>query len=400
MLIKCQECGLQVSDKALSCPHCGLPFTSSRRAPAKKRRRLPNGFGRITKINQNLRAPYRVTLTVGKTETGRPIGKLLKPQAYFKTYNEAYEALIEYHRNPCSLDSGITVKELYNKWSEEHFKKISENSSKAIIYSWKYCSSTYDMNVSDIRARHIRYCMEEGYVIYGNEKRTASQDIKLRIKYIWNMLLDYAMEYEIVNQNYARTMSTQESRTMLQNAARRGHISFSAEEMQTLWNSTDYPIVKIILIHCYSGWRPNELVKLKLENIDLENWSFKGGSKTTAGINRTVPIHSCIRGFVKDLYEDARKKGCEYLLGGFSYDWYYEHFKDMIRELDLNNSHRPHDCRKQFITMAKEADMNEYAIKRIVGHSIQDLTENIYTDRSLDWLSSEIEKIKVSVTYE
>lgn len=26
MLIKCHECELQVSDKALSCPHCGYPL--------------------------------------------------------------------------------------------------------------------------------------------------------------------------------------------------------------------------------------------------------------------------------------------------------------------------------------------------------------------------------------
>lgn len=29
MLIKCPECELQVSDKAMNCPHCGYPITSS-----------------------------------------------------------------------------------------------------------------------------------------------------------------------------------------------------------------------------------------------------------------------------------------------------------------------------------------------------------------------------------
>ena len=53
--------------------------------------RLPNGFGRITKIrNQKLRKPYRVMVTVGKDHNGRPIGRILKPEGYFKTYNEAY----------------------------------------------------------------------------------------------------------------------------------------------------------------------------------------------------------------------------------------------------------------------------------------------------------------------
>ena len=48
-------------------------------------------------------------ITVGKTETGRSICKPLKPQSYFPTYNAAYEALIEYNKNPYDLDVAITV---------------------------------------------------------------------------------------------------------------------------------------------------------------------------------------------------------------------------------------------------------------------------------------------------
>ena len=48
-LIKCPECELQVSDKALSCPHCGYPMKKesekkSREKSKTKRMRLPNGF--------------------------------------------------------------------------------------------------------------------------------------------------------------------------------------------------------------------------------------------------------------------------------------------------------------------------------------------------------------------
>lgn len=37
--------------------------------------------------------------------------------------------------------------------------------------------------------------------------------------------------------------------------------------------------------------------------------------------------------------------------------------------------------------------MDEYAIKRLVGHTITDLTESAYTDRDLSWLTSEISKL-------
>jgi len=45
--------------------------------------------------------------------------------------------------------------------------------------------------------------------------------------------------------------------------------------------------------------------------------------------------------------------------------------------LQLNPDHRPHDARKTFVTLAKEYNMDEYAIKRIVGHKVKDITEAV-----------------------
>ena len=99
MLTKCPECDLQVSDKAINCPHCGYPLKSNGTKRAKynrKRRRLPNGFGQISELKgKSLRKPYRAMVTIGKTDEGKPICKLLQPIAYFETYNEAYQALVE-----------------------------------------------------------------------------------------------------------------------------------------------------------------------------------------------------------------------------------------------------------------------------------------------------------------
>ena len=43
---------------------------------------------------------------------------------------------------------------------------------------------------------------------------------------------------------------------------------------------------------------------------------------------------------------------------------------------------------------AKKYNVDEYAIKYIVGHEISDITEKVYTQRETEWLKSEIEKIK------
>ena len=413
MLIKCPECELQVSDKALSCPHCGFPLQPNvpvrKTRKSNKRKRLPNGFGQISEIkDRKLRNPFRAMVTVGKKANGRPIVKPLKPESFFPTYNDAYAALVAYNKNPYDLEPSITTLELYNKWTDVYFKSLKSDSSvRTITSAWAYCSSIYDMRVSDIRARHIKGCMDEGTVVdrKGNIK-TPTAGMKARIKSMFNLMLDYALEYELVDRNYARTFNVSEDIIEERERARRGHISFTDEEMKLLWDNADKGgYIDIILIQCYSGWRPQELGLLRIENVDMDNWTFMGGMKTKAGTNRVVPIHTKIRGLVKRRYDEAVSLGSEYLINctdtathrssyKFTYDKYQKRFNKIRDELKLNPQHRAHDGRMQFITMAKKYEVDEYAIKYMVGHSITDVTEKVYTQREFAWLKEEIEKIK------
>ena len=70
-------------------------------------------------------------------------------------------------------------------------------------------------------------------------------------------MLDYALEYELVDRNYARTFSLTDEVAKELDAGRKGHISFTDEEMKTLWDHVnDKQFVDVMLIQCYSGWRP------------------------------------------------------------------------------------------------------------------------------------------------
>lgn len=411
MLIQCPECELQVSDKALSCPHCGYPMqpnvkTRKSRNKNNKRRRLPNGFGQISEIkNRNLRNPFRAMVTVGKTPEGRPICKPLKPESYFPTYNAAYAALVEYNKNPYDLAPAITVKELYEKWSVEYFKTLrGESSVRAVTLAWEYCSSVYDMRVMDIRARHIKGCIDEGIIISKGETRHPTVSTKNRIKSLFNLMLDYALEYELVDRNYSRTFNLSDEIIKELETVKKEHIPFTDEEMEILWDNLDQKkYIDAMLVQCYSGWRPQEVCKLKLDDIDLENWTFKGGIKTQAGIDRVVPIHSKIKEIIIKKYREAEMLGSQYLFNctesnlkkmDFTYKRYKTGFYRVRDELNLNPQHRPHDGRTHFITTAKKYGVDEYAIKYIVGHKVSDITEKVYTKREFEWLRDEIEKIK------
>ncbi len=389
MLIKCPECELQVSDKALSCPHCGFPLVRTQNSPQKRQKahmRLPNGFGQISLIkNKRLRKPYRARVTVGKTSEGRPVCRMLKPEAYFATYNEAYAALVEYNKNPYDLDQFISMNELYEKWSSQYFEKISDSSKRTVTSAWKYCSGIYDLPATELRSRHVKLCMDA----------TTSPNIKARIKSVFILMMDYAVEYEIVQKNCARDFNISEDVLKATDSAKKEHKSFTDDEMRELWKNINDRIVRIILFQCYTGFRPQELGLLKKSDVNITDWTIVGGMKTEAGTNRTVPIHRKIRKIVEI---SMKENDSEYLFAWpdgskMTYDKYRHAFDKTMANINLSTEHRPHDPRKQFITMAKNSGMDEYAIKKIAGHSISDITEKIYTDRNINWLSVEIEKI-------
>ena len=412
-LIKCPECDLQVSDKAISCPHCGYPLdkAAARKPSTTKRPKLPHRFGSITELkNRQLRNPFWARAYVGRNEFGRPILKPLKPKAYFATYNEAYEALYEYNKNPYDLSPDITVKELYEKWTKEYFRNVEDTYVRSIESAWSYCSALYSMRAKDVRARHIKGVMEDGYRIETRGKKKgkkilASANTKTRIKSLFNLMFDYALEYEIVPTNFARTFDVSKDLLKERDENKREHFPFTEKELQKLWDHVDtVKFVDWILIQTYMGWRPQELATLRLDEVDLEKWYMQAGMKTDAGKQRIVPIHTRIRNLVKQNYDFAVSINSPYLFNDkgqthagswkVTYDKYANRFDKALAALEIDPSHRPHDPRKTFITRAKRAGVDEYALKEMVGHSISDITESTYTVRDLEWLREDLEKLK------
>ena len=93
--------------------------------------------------------------------------------------------------------------------------------------------------------------MEEGKAIIKGEERSPTAGIKSRIKSMFNLMLDYALEYEIVDKNYARTFDVSDDIIQEKEKARRGHLPFSEHEMDLLWqNINDIKYVDVVIIQC------------------------------------------------------------------------------------------------------------------------------------------------------
>lgn len=396
-LIQCPECNHDVSDKAISCPNCGYPMntpTSTKpRIRNGKPTKLPNGFGTIYKLPGKRSKPFRAAKT-DKWTLDPSTGKSKQIRitiGYYATREEAMIALANYNEHPYNIQTdSITFAEVYDKWSESYFPTLSNPSSvRTVTAAYAYCSGLYNMRMKDIRTSHL-----EGTVINAD----VGDATKGRIKSLFNMMYRYALAHEICDKNYASLMFVNGS--PIKKDTKKEKIPFSDEELQKLWDNKELiPFADMILIGIYSGWRPQELAILKITDIDTTAGTMKGGLKTDAGKNRIVPIHSLIAPLVEKRIREANTLQSEYLFNDvngqqgtyMTYDKYRHRFDKVMSR--LNMKHSPHETRHTFITKAKANNMDEYILKLIAGHTIVDITEKIYTHRTIEQLKNEIEKI-------
>ena len=338
--------------------------------------KLPNGYGSICKLKGKRRRPWIAKVTKGwdvDVDKGacKPIYGIL---GYFETRQEALQVLADYNQDPYDINSAkVTFAELYEKWSKEHFKDISESRQRGCKSAFSKCAPLHRMKFKDIKTAHLEAVIDNCDV---------GQATKQHIKTLFNQLYKYALKHDVVKKDYSALMDP------VGKYKREKNIEiFTTDEVNTLWENKDIENVDMILVGIYSGWRPSELTELETTNIDFENGTMLGGIKTENGIDRFVPIHPDIISLLKERTKTARTT-----LFNMNYEQYRYAYSKIMKKLGMK--HKPHETRHTFVSKAKEVGVDEYCLKLIVGHSIDDLTERVYTHRQIEQLKSEMDKIK------
>lgn len=368
----------------------------AKRKSTTKHPKLPNGFGRISEItSENLRKPFRAMVTVGKDSEGRPIGKIL---GYYPSWYEAYDALSEYHKNPYELDKEtLTIEALYEKWSRSYFEELtSDSAARTVRTAWLYVTPSFRrLNAASIQPQAMKdFIVRDAQKIENGKTIVASDNIKSRIKSMFNLMYDYAVLSGLVAVNPARQFSLKGIQGKIEKQ-RKDKNPITREHEQQLWDDLEYGCTRMILINIYSTWRPEELIELRKENINLQEMTMTGGMKTQAGTDRLVPIHPKIQELIRYYYD--RSDG-EFLFYDYdkakkermTYDKYRGRFKKIMARHGWTD-YSPSCPRHTFSTRAKEARMDDLARKLMMGHEITDVTDKHYTHLDLvKYLTEEI----------
>lgn len=343
--------------------------------------KLPNGFGSVYKLAGNRRKPYIARKTVGWNDTGK---QLFQTVGYYATHAEALQALVAYNDDPYDLElSKLTFADVYKRWSESAFDKLSASAIRNYTTPYKACEPLYNLPIGNIRTHMMQKVIDD------SGKNSQSMN---RMKILFNQIFRYCMEREYVRKNYAEFVKIPSS-----NEPTEEKRPFSPDELQILWDNVDNnEYVPFVLMMIYSGVRISELLDLEKEDVHLEEqWFHVRASKTNAGV-RVVPIADKVLPFWQSFMSRSQ---CAYAVSTqdgkkhLSYDNFKKRYWFPLME-QLNMNHLPHETRHTCISRLVIAGVNQTIIKKIVGHkSIMNLTEKVYTHIEIKELLEAINRI-------
>lgn len=326
--------------------------------------KLPNSYGNVVKLSGKRRKPYGARVTTGWKD-GKQVRKYI---GYYSTKRDALDALAEYNRNPYDLDARtITFAETWEHWSKLNWDKGTKNTQSAWRTGYKHCEPIRDMRIGDIKLAHLERLME------GKGSSTQSQ-----IKTVCVKVFKYALKHEWVRKNPAIDMEVSQPKTGKK-------VPFTEEEIRKFWQlseTDDY--YELILILIYTGLRVSELLEMKQEDVHGDH--MIGGTKTEAGKNRIIPLHSRIRPFI-----EKRMDGQEYLLHRDGKRLSYMQFR--LPFTKKVKGHTIHEARHTFISRMHSLGVNETTIKIIVGHARRDVTGKVYIHKLKEELLEAVEKL-------
>lgn len=331
----------------------------------------PNGYGTVVKLSGNRRRPWAVRKSFGLNAKGQPI---IKTIGYTVTKEEGMIMLAKYNSQPYDLDTAkITFSELYSQWTTQK-NKLSTNTLRMISAAYNGCETLYNMPYKNIKAWHMQNLI--------NEKKSSMQQW---YKKLFSHLDKFAAEMEIIEKMNSQFITVDTVVSKEKN-------TFTRDEISALWDIAEEPYVDSVLFLLYTGYRIDEMLSLRRENVDLEREILKGGNKTAAGKNKVIPIHSKIYSIVKNRYNHTS----DYIFGINDIkmtDTYYRAscWSDVMKRIGAQ--HTPHECRHTFRTELSRVTLDIKAINLLMGHVSNDTGIDVYTHKSIDDLKNIIELI-------
>ena len=399
-----------------------------------------NGKGSAIYLGKNRNKPWGARITIGKDINGIAIRYFIDT---FETELEALVCLENYHKEPHPIyiketiynrivtfpknpyplvavknpqketiekitKDNYTFKQLFEEFKkvklpsteeaklekEKHIKpkgKFAYHYSRGMITAYNNSKELYDRVYKDLRTSDFQQFL--------NNCNKGYETIRI-MKNLYIKLDEYAFQEDLIEKSYAQYITIDNTNRISKNIKKR--TPYSYEQIKYLWDikSKNYKeefIRDMLLLTIYTGCRAEELLFIYTKRIFLDRNYFIAGVKTKAGINREIPIHPDIKSIFKKYYNPKN----EFLFmmpngNRANYDYYLYHYKEnFIDKHNFLEHHTAHDGRHTLRTELEKQNVKQIIINSIIGHSNENVGQDIYTHISIE---EKFEAIKL-ITY-
>ena len=286
---------------------------------------------------------------------------------YYSTYDEAIEALNQSR-------TSLTLQQVYDMWLPSHAKSVSTNTLNNYGSAFAHLVSLHHVGMQDITYLQLQSIIDDMLNI------GLSYSSCKKVRTLISQLFDYAIINDWCTTNYAKFLNLGHNKPV------RPHKPFTTQSINRLWR-LESPLHDIPLILLYTGMRASELINLKARDVNRKQHTIKiTSAKTKSGI-RTIPIHDRIWPIIE------RRLDAVYIIQEC------RTYSSLSREFDkamkaINSKHTTHDCRHTFATRLDNEGANYNAKRLLLGHASGNVTDGVYTHKSLGQLRKAIRLLK------
>lgn len=329
----------------------------------KKRKKLKraNGTGTVYKL------PGRRSRPWAAKKDGVYIG-------YYTTKTAALEALGKLIGTPITEKYNWTFAQVYQGWSQEHFKDVGAKSVEASEASYRFFAPLHGRRFRDLRASDFQAILDTGAHM--------SQSIQAKRRQLLNQMCRWAIREEICSTNFASFVKTKGKPT------KEKQVFTDLEIAKLRQNGSE--AAKIVLMLIYTGMRIGELFQLPL--ADYHDTYVIGGEKTEAGRNRVIPIRPEGREYFAYFANQATGP---LLLSGYVGQHTINNFRrrdyyPLLERLEIRKLN-PHCTRHTYASWARSAGIQPEHLQRILGHAQYSTTANVYLHTDAQQLVDAVE---------
>lgn len=286
---------------------------------------------------------------------------------YYSTYDEALDAL---NHNRQSL----TLQQIYEMWLPSHAKSVSNNTLNNYGSAFAHLANIHNVAMNDITYLQLQSIID--HMLSTGLSYSSCKKVRTLI----SQLFDYAIINGWCTTNYAKFLNLGHNKPV------RPHKPFTTQAINRLWR-LESPLHDIPLILLYTGMRASELINLKARDVNRKQRTIKiTSAKTKSGI-RTIPIHDRIWPIIeRRLHTVYVTQECR------TYSLLSREFSKAMRA--INTKHTTHDCRHTFATRLDNEGANYNAKRLLLGHASGNVTDGVYTHKSLGQLRKAIKLLK------